>query len=145
MGLQQSEISEAYEFVTPELDVNAHFATFSKRIQLTYARLIEAARNGQKISVGDLVANTDTNPRRYLSKLLDVIGYVEESKGNPPTTIMVIRSGKTLPANGFLELADTLVIRNRYESATDEELIAEITDEFFAHYGGNRPVEDRED
>lgn len=145
MELQQSEISEAYEFVTQDLGRNAQFATFSKCIQRTYARLIEAARNGRKISYRDLAAYADTNPRRYLSKLLDGIGYIEESRGNPPTTVIVIRSDKTLPANRSLELVDTLGIRNRYESVTDEQLIAEMTDEVFAHYRGEQAGDDRED
>lgn len=107
--------------------------------------MIEAARNGWKISYGDLAAYADTNPRRYLSKRLDGISYIDESRGNPPTTVIVIRSGKTLPANGFLELVDTLGIRDRYESATDEGLIAEMTDEVFAHYRGEQAGDDKED
>lgn len=134
MELQQSEINEAYEFVTEELGRNARFETFSKRIQPTYERLIEAAQGGQKITYGELADYADTNHRRYMSKLLDGIGYIEESRGNPPTTVIVVHSGEETPADEFLHLVDVLGIRHRYEFVTDEELITEMTDEVFSHY-----------
>lgn len=134
MELQKSEINEAYEFVTEDLGRNARFETFSKRIQPTYRRLIEAAQEDQKITYGDLAKYADTNRRRYMSKLLDGIGYIEEGRGNPPTTVIVVHSGEETPADEFLELVDALGIRHRYESTTDEDLIAEITNEVFSHY-----------
>lgn len=134
MGLQQSEVDEAYEFVTEKLGRQAQYGTFSKRIQPTYERLIEAARDGETITYGEIADYANTDNRRYMSKLLDGIGYIEESRGNPPTTAIVVHSGKGTPADDFLELVDTLGIRHRYESTTDDALITEIIDEVFAHY-----------
>lgn len=134
MKLQRSEIDEAYQFVTGKLGRKARYETFSERIEPTYERLIEAARNGQTITYSDLADYAGTDNRRYMSKLLDGIGYIEEDRKNPPTTAIVVHSGEGTPADDFLDLVDSLGIRHRYQSTTDDALITEITEEIFDHY-----------
>lgn len=136
MQLQQSEIDEAYEFVTETLGRQARYETFSKRIQPTYERLIEVAQDGETITYSELADYANTDNRRYLSKLLDGIGHIEEGRGNPPTTAIVVHQGKATPADDFLDLIVELGIRHRYEPKTDDALINEMMDEVFAHYQG---------
>lgn len=134
MHLAQSEIQEAYEFVTEDLGRRARYATFEKRIESTYRRLIEAAKNGNRITYTELADYADTDNRRYLSKLLDGIGYIEEERGNPPTTVIVVHAEDGMPADDFLELLTTLGIRHRYEPATGPELIDSVMNDVFSHY-----------
>jgi len=134
MELDPSEIQEAYEFVTKELGRNARYDTFEKRIEPTYQRLTEAAKNRNTITYSELANHANTDNRRYLSKLLDGIGYIEERRGNPPTTVIVVHAEDGLPADDFLKLLDTLKMRDRYETSTESELIDVIMAEVFSHY-----------
>lgn len=134
MELYQSEIQEAYEFVTEDLNRTARYETFEKRIEPTYQRLIEAAKNGQPITYTELADYANTDNRRYLSKLLDGIGYIEEQRGRPPTTAIVVHADDGVPAEAFLELLESLGIRSRYEPMAEPELIDTIMGEVFSHY-----------
>lgn len=134
MDFAESEIQASYEFVTGHLGRSARYETYSERIRPTYNRLIEAAKEGEFITYSELADHASTDDRHYMSILLDGIGHIEENRGNPPTTVLVVHADDDKPAEEFLELLDSLGIRHRYSSSTREALIDEITEEVFEHY-----------
>lgn len=134
MDLEESEIRDSYEFVTDELGRSARFETYSKRIQPIYQRLIEAAQAGETITYSELADYAETDKRHYMSILLDGIGYIEERRNNPPTTVLVVHADNNKPAGEFIRLLDSLGIRHRYSSTTDDEIVSEIIAEVFERY-----------
>ncbi|MEA5387257.1 hypothetical protein VB779_09460 [Haloarculaceae archaeon H-GB11] len=127
--LTDTEVNNAYEFVTESLGRSAKLETFKKRIRPAHQRLRTSARNGKTITYSDLADAADTDNRRYLSKILDGIGYIEEERGNPPITVLVVHANDGKPADDFLKLLDSLEIQHRYDSDTDDRLIEEVMQE----------------
>lgn len=132
--LKESEIRNSYEFVTEELGRSARYETYSKRIQPTYKWLIEAAQAGETITYSELADYAETDNRHYMSILLDAIGYIEEKRNNPPTTVLVVHTNDNKPAGEFVDLLDSLGIRDRYSSTADDVLMNEIIAEVFERY-----------
>lgn len=134
MILRREEIEEAHQFVTEDLDRTARFETFSKRFPPTYDRLVEVAEECEFITYKELADDVGTDKRHYLSKLLDGIGYVQEQRGQPPLDVLVVHADDGRPADTFLELMETLDLREEYDAVTDDALIDEITDEVYQYY-----------
>lgn len=117
MDLTEEEIHDAHRFVIEQLDRPVKYETFETRIRPTHERLIEAADAGETITYGELADYASTDRRRYMSNLLYGIGYIEEERGNPPTTVLVVQAGDGQPAKGFIETLDALSIRHRYDAS----------------------------
>lgn len=135
MTLRREEIKDAHEFVTNDLGRTARLETFSKRLPLTYDRLVEVAKEDELITYGELANQVGTDKRHYLSKLLDGVGYIQRQRRQPPLDVLVVHAGSDRPADMFLELIDILDIRKEYDSVTDEALIDEITEDVHQYYG----------
>lgn len=128
MSVSPWEIERAHEFVTGRLQRKARLDTFSRRLPPAHDRLVDVARAGETITYRALAEHADTNHRHYLSKILDGIGYIEEQRGNPPLTVLVVHADDGRPASEFIDLLDALGIRGRYSATTDEEaLVDEIS------------------
>lgn len=137
MELSDSEIEAAYTFVTEQLGRTARKETFWKRFPPAYERLVEAAENGEYITYSELADYANTDNREYMSILLDGIGFVEEQRGNPPLTVLVVHADDGRPASEFLDLLDSLGIRDQYDSTTEDGLVDEITEVVFECYGAS--------
>lgn len=124
--LTDPEINDAHEFVTEQLGRSARIETFRKRIVPAHKRLRTAATSAETVTYGEIADAANTDNRRYMSKLLDGIGWIEEERGNPPITVLVVHASDGEPADEFLELLDSLKIRDRYDSDTDDRLIDEV-------------------
>jgi len=130
----EPEVKDAHKFVTEDLDRSARWDTFSNRLPRVHERLVQAAESGENIEYGPLADYADTDPRRYMSKLLDGIGYIERQRNNPPLTVLAVHAGNGEPDDSFLDLLEGLGIRGHY-SAIDEKAIEEARREVFKKYG----------
>lgn len=72
-------------------------------------RLIETARNGARITYGEIMRAFGVARGRHIGKVLEEICMHEVSNGRPPLGSVVVLKGSDYPSSGFL-----LVFPERY-------------------------------
>ncbi len=129
--------NDAYEYCKRTCDWNPNMDLLRNRVKQTYLILEQTAANQNLIQYGELAAQVGTDKRRYMSCILDAIGYLENEAGRPPLSVLVVNKENMtdgVPSSGFQELLENLGIRHRYPATTTEELFQEVRDEVWEFF-----------